>query len=120
MFRVNSINVSVQWLGVPDFLMTDGPPWTDNILDIHPSWGELGSSTNPNWGSQFGVYSDSVSVLWTRPAVSIQFTTIGYLKTRAALRAASVTISFKIIVRRVCKVPPLTATPYVVIWQSVG
>ena len=29
MFGVNSINISVQWLGVPKFLRTDGPPWTD-------------------------------------------------------------------------------------------
>ena len=40
MFGVYSINGSVQWLGVPDFLRTDGPPWTDNLLAPVPSWGQ--------------------------------------------------------------------------------
>ena len=38
MFGVNIINGSVQWLGIPDLLRTDGPPWTSNILAPHPSW----------------------------------------------------------------------------------
>ena len=37
MFGVNSINESVQWLGVPAPLRTDGPPWTDNILAPSPT-----------------------------------------------------------------------------------
>ena len=44
-------------------------------------------------------------------SMSFQFTTVGYLKTRAVLRAASVTISFELIVRTTCKVPPLAVTP---------
>ena len=48
MFRVNSINGSVQWLGVSDPMRTDGPPWTDNILDPSPVWGTGGTATNQN------------------------------------------------------------------------
>ena len=48
MLGVNSISGSVQWLGIPDFLSTNGPPWTTNILAPHPIWGYRGSSTNPN------------------------------------------------------------------------
>ena len=44
-------------------------------------------------------------------SVFIQFTAVEYLKTCAALRAASVPISFERIVRRACKVPVLAATP---------
>ena len=43
--------------------------------------------------------------------VSFQFTTRGSLKTRAALRAASVTIYIERTVCTACKVPPLSATP---------
>ena len=38
-FGVNSNNGSIQWFGVPDFLRTDGPPWTANLLAPHSSWG---------------------------------------------------------------------------------
>ena len=63
----NSINGSLQWLGVPDLLSIDGPAWTTNLLAPHPSWGDGGSSTNSNWGSQSIQHSDSVSVSWNRP-----------------------------------------------------
>ena len=63
MFEINSINGSVQWLGVPQFLRTNGPPWTDNILVPSPSWGNGGTSTNLNWGSQPGGHYIIVSVL---------------------------------------------------------
>ena len=49
-------------------------------------------------------------------SVSLQFTTGGSLKTPAALRTASVTISFKRIVHTAWIVPPLIATPSVVFW----
>ena len=64
MFCMNSINGSVEWLGVPDFLGIDGPAWTDNLMAPHPIWGDRGSSTNPNWGIQYGGGSDIVSVPW--------------------------------------------------------
>ena len=35
-FGRNSINGSVEWLGFPDFLRTDGPTWTENVLAPHP------------------------------------------------------------------------------------
>ena len=44
-------------------------------------------------------------------SVSFQFTTVGYLKIRVALRTASVTTSFEIIIRCAFKFPPLAATP---------
>ena len=53
-------------------------------------------------------------------SVSFQFTTGESLKTCTALRAASVTISSERIVRTACKVPPLAATPYAVIWLIGG
>ena len=34
MFGRNSIHGSVKWLGVTDFLRTNGPPWTANILAL--------------------------------------------------------------------------------------
>ena len=54
MFGVNPINGSYQWLGVPDFLITDGPPWTDNLLAPVHILGDGGITTNQNWGSQPG------------------------------------------------------------------
>ena len=39
MFGVNSINGSVQWLSAPAPLMTNVPPWTDNILAPSSAWG---------------------------------------------------------------------------------
>ena len=37
MFGVNSINGSIQWLGVPYPLRTDGHPWADNMLIPSPA-----------------------------------------------------------------------------------
>ena len=54
MFEINPINRSVEWLGVPDPLRTDGPPWTDNILAPSPDLGTGGTAINTNWGSQPG------------------------------------------------------------------
>ena len=67
MFGGNSINGSVEWLGVTEFLRTDRPPWTANILATHPSLGERGSSKNTNWSIQYGGHTDSVSVPWNHP-----------------------------------------------------
>ena len=67
MFVINSINGSVQWLGVPDLLRTDGPPWTDNLLDHYASWGDRGCITNPYCGSQPWGEPNSVSITWNRP-----------------------------------------------------
>ena len=67
MFGKNSINGSVEWLGVPDFLRTDGPAWTANILAPHPSWLGVGSRTNPNLGSKSKGSSGGVSVPWNFP-----------------------------------------------------
>ena len=64
MFGVNSINGSFQWLGVPDLLMTDVPPWTDYILAPITAWGNGGTDTNANWGRQPGGTYGSVAVLW--------------------------------------------------------
>ena len=62
MFGVNSINGSVQWLGVPDFLWTDRPPWAGNLMDPSPSWVNGVTTTNPNWGSQPGGPNGSFAV----------------------------------------------------------
>ena len=71
MFGRNSMNGCVQWLGIPNFLKTDGTAWNDNPLAPHPSWGDEGPSTNPNWGSQSPHHSDSISVRWNRPVCII-------------------------------------------------
>ena len=68
MFGRNCNNGNVKWLGDPDFLSTDVPPWTANILATHPSWGYQGSIANPNWGSGYGGNYDSISVTWSRTA----------------------------------------------------
>ena len=64
MFRVNLINGSVQWLGVPATLRNYIPPWTDNILAPSPAWGTGGTATNTNWGIQPGGTYSSVAVPW--------------------------------------------------------
>ena len=67
MFGKNFINVSVEWFGVPDFHSINGPAWTADILAPRPSWVDVGSTTNPNWGSKYGGSSGSVSVPWNHP-----------------------------------------------------
>ena len=67
MFCRKYINGSVKWLGIPNFLRNDGPPWTLNILDTYAKWGYRGSSTSPNLGSVSGGYPDSVSINWNCP-----------------------------------------------------
>ena len=64
LFGRNYINGSVYWLAVPDLHRTNVTAWTANHLSPRPSWGDRGSTTNPNWVSQFGVDSGSVSVPW--------------------------------------------------------
>ena len=73
MFGRNYINRSVQWLVVPDFLRTDGPTWTDNLLAPYFSLGDRGYTTNQNWGSQSGEGSDSVSVPCNRPVCVLPY-----------------------------------------------
>ena len=72
MFGGNSINGSVEWLGVTEFLRTDRPPWTANILATHPSLGDEGSTTNSKWVIQYGGASVSVSILWNFPVRVLQ------------------------------------------------
>ena len=48
MFGKNSNNGNSEWMGVPDFIRADGPPWTDNILDPFADWGRRGTSTSHN------------------------------------------------------------------------
>ena len=71
MFGVNPINGSVQWLGVPTPLRTNGPPWTDNILVLRSDWVTGGTATNTNRGIQPGVTYGSVAVPWSGPVRAI-------------------------------------------------
>ena len=64
MFVKKPIKGSFDFLGVPDPLRNNGPPWIDNILVPSPAWGVGGTVTNSNWGSQPGGRYGSVSVLW--------------------------------------------------------
>ena len=68
MFGVNSINGSVQWLGVPAPLSTNGSPGTDNTFAPSFDWRTGGTDTNPNWGRKPGGAYGSVAVLWSGPA----------------------------------------------------
>ena len=68
MFGRNYINGSVEWLGIPNFLRNDGPPWTLNLLAPYTNWGDREDSTSTNWGSGSEEHSNSVSILWNRPA----------------------------------------------------
>ena len=54
------------------------------------------------------------------PPVSFQFTTVGYLRTPAALRVAPVRISLWRTERTACKFLTLVATPYAVVWLTGG
>ena len=67
MFGVNSINGSVQWLGIPAPLRTNGTPWTNNILASIPALGTGDTVTNPNWVIQPGRPYVSVVVPWSGP-----------------------------------------------------
>ena len=89
-----SINGSVEWLGVPDFYRTNGPAWTDNILNPRPSWGEGVSTTNPNWDIQSGGILEVFPYRGIVLSVSFQFTTTGSWKTRVPLRVVSMTSPF--------------------------
>ena len=61
-FGRKSINGSVEWLGIRDFLRNDGPPWTLNLPAPSVNWGDRGSSTSLNLCSGSGGYSESVSI----------------------------------------------------------
>ena len=116
MFEVNSINGSVQWLGVPDPLRTDGLPWTDNILSPSPALGTGSTDNNTNWEANM---VDPMEVLLYRGVylpVPFWITSVGVRKTRAALPAAYVTIYFKRIVRRACKFSPLPTASSKNVW----
>ena len=99
-FGVNSINESVQWLGISDFLRTDGPPRTDNLLDPGPSWVEDGTTTfrtgQVNLVELIKFLLSCAVVLF----VSFWLTSARVRKTSAVLRTASITISFEKIVWR--------------------
>ena len=62
-----SNNRSVENLGIPDFNISGGTFWADNILATGPIWGEGGTTTNQSWGIQYGEPYESVVVSWIRP-----------------------------------------------------
>ena len=62
MFGRTSINGSAKWLGVPNFLKNDGPPWNLNLMVPYANWGDRGYSNSPNWGSGSGGHSDGFSI----------------------------------------------------------
>ena len=68
MFGKNSINGSIEWIGVPNFLRNDGLPWILNLLAPYYAWGDRGSNTSLNLGSGSGGYSDGVSINCNRLA----------------------------------------------------
>ena len=62
MFGSISINASVEWLGVPNFLRNDGPPWNLSLLIPNSNWGDRGSSTSHNLVSGSRGYSEGFSI----------------------------------------------------------
>ena len=68
MFGRNSINGSVEWLGVRNLLRIDGPPWNLNILTPCANWGDRGSSISPNLGIGSGGCFCGVSINCNYPA----------------------------------------------------
>ena len=114
MFGENSINGSVQSLGVPHFLRTYGPPWTDSILA--PSlFGEM--VVLPTiWTVKFNLVNPMAVLPSCGVVISVpcRLTSAGFCKTFAALGSASMTISFNRIVRRKCKISPLPAATYAI------
>ena len=71
MFERKSINGSFKWIGIPDFLRENGPPWTSNLLDPYADWGRGVRSNSQNLTSGFGGYSDSVHINWNCPACKL-------------------------------------------------
>ena len=67
MFDRNSINGSVEWLGVTNLLRNDGTPWNLNLLAPYADWGDRRSSNSTNLGSGSGGYYDCVSINWNCP-----------------------------------------------------
>ena len=64
MFGRKLINGSFKWMGVPDFLRADGPPWNDNILCPSMCWGVGGTAENVFWGGQHGGHYGGFDVPW--------------------------------------------------------
>ena len=115
MFGRNYIDGSVEWVGIPDLLRNDVPPWTANILAPYHSWGYQGPSINLDWGSGFGGNSNSISVLWSLPTRVLPIYHWRVFEIFAVLRAGPVMISLERTIRTACKVLPLAATPSAVV-----
>ena len=71
MFGRKLINGIFEWMGVPEFMRTNGTPWTANILVPYSDWGHGGPSTSQNLSSGSGKYSDSVHINWNRSASNL-------------------------------------------------
>ena len=67
MFGRKSINGSVEWIGVTNFLRNGGMLWTLNLMSSYANLGDRGSSTGPNLGSGSEGYSKSVYINWNCP-----------------------------------------------------
>ena len=106
----------MEWLDVPDLHRTDGTAWTANLLAPCSSWGDGGTTTNQNWGSQSGGSSGSFSIPWNRP---VRVLPVYRHRISENTRAASVTITFKAIFWRACAVHLPAATPSA-IGKSIG
>ena len=118
MFGRNSINGSVEWLGVPNFLKNYVPTWTLNLLAPYAHWGDRGSSTSTKLGSGSGGYYDGVSINWNIPAcvLPIYHWRI-FEKTYSAARRAQDKILWRT-THTACKAITLLATPYIVVWLT--
>ena len=120
MFGRNYINGSVKWIGVPNFLRNDWPPWTLNLLEFYANGGGRGSSNSPNLGSGSGGYSDGVYIPWNQPArVLLAYHCIIFENTRRSAHHACNDLLMENHTYRM-QSPSTFATPSAVIWLTDG
>ena len=87
-FCKKSINGSFEFLGVPDPLRTNCPPWIDNFLVPSSAWGVGVTVTNLNWEVNLAASTEVFPYPGVVPSLPILLTSLGVLKyaRRCALR----------------------------------
>ena len=120
MFGRNYINGSVEWIGFPNLLRNDGPPWTLNILAPYANLGDIQSSTSTHWGSGSEGHCGSVSISWNCPTCVLPVYHRRIFEKPAVLRVAPVIIFLWRTACTACKTLPLVATPSVFVWLTDG
>ena len=118
MFGRNYINGSVEWIGFPNLLRNDGPPWNLNILAPYAKLGDIDSSTSTHWGSGSEGNCDSVSISWNRPTCVLPVYHRRIFENPAVLHVAPVKIFLWRTACTAWKTLPFVATPYAFVWLT--